>query len=123
METPVEKLIPLTPAVLHILLALVGGERHGYGIMREVATGTDGAFRLGPGTLYRSIKQMLGLGLIVEGGERIDPALDDERRKYYRITERGRAAARLEAARLARTVQLARERGVLGQPQLEGGER
>lgn len=122
METPIEDLLPLTPAVLHILLALLGGERHGYGVMREVTASAAGTLRLGPGTLYRSIKQMLLLGLITERGERIDHALDDERRKRYRITDRGREAARLEAARLARTVQLARQRGLLGQPQLEGGE-
>jgi DNA-binding PadR family transcriptional regulator len=121
MDDPIEPFPPLTPAVLHILLVLLGGERHGYAIMREVAATTGGAFRLGPGTLYRSIKHMLELGLIAEGGERVDPALDNERRKYYRITERGRQVARAEAIRLAQLVRLAQERHLLDAPRLEPG--
>lgn len=105
---------PLTPAMFHILLALAGGERHGYGIMREVERASDGTFPLGPGTLYRSIKQMLALGLIEESDERPDPELDDERRRYYRITSGGRRAASVEAQRLARLVSEARARRLLG---------
>ncbi len=105
--------LSLTPAMFHILLALADGERHGYSIMREVERATDGAFTLGPGTLYRSIKQMLALGLIAESGERPDPALDDERRRYYRITSSGRSAASQEAQRLARLVSEARARRLL----------
>jgi DNA-binding PadR family transcriptional regulator len=111
-----ESLLPLTPAAFHILLVLLGGERHGYAIMREVETATAGVFRLGPGTLYRSIRQLLALGLIAAGDERVDPSLDDERRKYYRITARGRLAARAEAERLAQLVRLAQERALLGAP-------
>ena len=85
----VEALLPLTPAAFQILLALAGGERHGYGILREVAESTGGKLRLGPGTLYRSIKQLLEAGIIEESDERPDPALDDERRRYYRLTARG----------------------------------
>jgi DNA-binding PadR family transcriptional regulator len=105
--------LPLTPAVFHILLALAGGERHGYAIMREVANITGGALKLGPGTLYRSIKSLLADGLIEETEERPDPALDDERRRYYRLTELGARMAQAEAARLARLVDAARERRLL----------
>ena len=75
-------LLPLTPAVFHILLALSDQERHGYGIMKEVETQTDGEMLLRPGTLYQAIKRMLELGLIQESDERPDPALDDQRRRY-----------------------------------------
>jgi DNA-binding PadR family transcriptional regulator len=108
--------VPLTPAMFHILLVLLGGERHGYGIMREVETATGGSVHLGPGTLYRSIHQLLALGLNAAGEERVDTSLDDERRNYYRITERGRWAARTEAARLAQLVRLAQERMQLAAP-------
>ena len=106
--------LSLTPAAFQILLALADGERHGYGIMREVALRTDEATRLGPGTLYRSIKRLLAEGLIEESDERPDPALDDERRRYYRLTAAGRHASGVEARRLARLVRLAREKRVLG---------
>jgi DNA-binding PadR family transcriptional regulator len=105
--------LPLTPAVFHILLALAGGERHGYAIMREVASMTSGALKLGPGTLYRSIKSLLAAGLIEETEERPDPALDDERRRYYRLTELGERVAQAEAARLERLVGVARARRLL----------
>ena len=107
--------LPLTPAVFHILLALAGGERHGYGIMQEVAAQTGGALRLGPGTLYGSIKRMLAAGLIAESDERPDPALDDTRRRYYRLTDLGSRVLRAEAERLARAVATARARHVLGE--------
>ncbi|MDE3229609.1 MAG: PadR family transcriptional regulator [Chloroflexota bacterium] len=105
---------PLTPAMFHILLALAGGERHGYGIMSEIKATTGGAFQLGPGTLYRSINKLLALGMIEEAGERPDPEQDDERRRYYRISAAGRRAASAEAARLARLVSEARARRLLG---------
>jgi len=108
-----EALLPLTPAVFQILLALLGGERHGYAIMREVEASTQGQLRIGPGTLYRSIKQMLAQGLIVETEERPDPALDDERRRYYRLTDFGQRVAAAEARRLARLVAQAREKRLL----------
>ena len=111
----VERMLPLTPAVFHILLALAGGERHGYGIMQEIARGTDDQMRIGPGTLYRSIKQMLASGLIEESDERPDPALDDERRRYYRLAAFGRQVAHAEAERLARLVRAARARRLLGE--------
>jgi DNA-binding PadR family transcriptional regulator len=99
----------LTLGMYHILLALARGERHGYGIMREVATLSDGAVRLGPGTLYRVLREMLDAGLIVESDERPDPAHDDERRRYYALTDAGRRAALAETRRLARLVESARE--------------
>jgi DNA-binding PadR family transcriptional regulator len=94
------KFLPLTTAEFQILLCLAGGERHGYAIMQEVAAATQGKVRLGPGTLYRSIKRLLTARLIEEGGERPDPALDDERRRYYQLTNLGRRVAAAEAARL-----------------------
>jgi DNA-binding PadR family transcriptional regulator len=107
---------PLTPAMFHILLALAGGERHGYGIMGEVEELSGGALRLGPGSLYGSIKRMLADGLIEESDERPDPAADDERRRYYRLTDRGRRAAGAEARRLEALVRAAGSRHLLGQP-------
>ena len=109
-------LLPLTPAVLHILLALADEERHGYGIMREVEGRTGGETRLGPGTLYGSIKRMLADGLIEESDERPDPEMDDQRRRYYRITDLGRRVAGAEAERLADLVSTAREKKLLREP-------
>src|ERR1044071_10057785 len=94
-----EDLLPLSPAVFHVLLALADAERHGYGIIKEVEARTDGRVRLGPGTLYGSIKRMLEEGLIEESDERPDSALDDERRRYYRLTGFGRRVASAEAGR------------------------
>jgi DNA-binding PadR family transcriptional regulator len=99
---------PLTPAVLHILLALAERERHGYGIVLQVERLTNGKTRMGPGTLYGTIKRMLATGLIEESGERPDPELDDERRRYYRITDIGRRAMAAEIDRLDELVRAAR---------------
>jgi len=96
------------------LLALADEERHGYAIMREVEGRTGGQTRLGPGTLYGSIKRMLADGLIEESAERPDPAMDDQRRRYYRITDLGRRVAGAEAERLAGLVETARARKLLG---------
>ena len=109
-----ESFLPLTPAAFSILLALAGGEKHGYAIMREIAASSAGALRVGPGTLYRSIKQLLVAGMIEASGDRPDPALDDERRRYYRITAFGRRVAQAEAVRLARLVSQAGAQGLLG---------
>ncbi|MBN1977153.1 MAG: helix-turn-helix transcriptional regulator [Anaerolineae bacterium] len=103
-----EESLPLTPAVFHILLALADGEKHGYAIMQEVETLTDGKIRLGPGTLYGSIKRLLAGGLIEESDERPDPELDDERRRYYRLTDFGQRIASAEAERLFLLVRQAR---------------
>ena len=106
-------LLPLTPAVFNILLAVADEERHGYAIMGEVEERTGGKTRLGPGTLYGSIKRMLADGLIEESEERPDPALDDQRRRYYRITDFGRRVAGAEAERLFSLVETARARKLL----------
>lgn len=106
--------LPLTPATFQILLALVDGERHGYAIMREVAEDSGGAVRLGPGTLYGSLKRLLEAGLVAEGGERADPELGDERRRYYRITKLGLSVARAEARRLHAMVRAARQKKLIG---------
>lgn len=100
-------LIPLTPAVFHILLSLGEGERHGYALKREIAQRTNGKLKLGPGVLYGAINKMLELGLIEESDERPDPHLDDERRRYYRITTLGRQVARAEATRMRELVDMA----------------
>ncbi len=113
-----DDMLPLTPAVFHILLALSDGERHGYAIMREVAADTNGALQFGPGTLYGCLKRMLAARLIEETDERPDPELDDERRRYYAITDFGARALRAEAQRLANAVASARARRLLsGEPQ------
>ncbi len=102
--------LSLTAAEFQILLSLAGGERHGYAIMQDAGAATQGKLHLGPGTLYRSIKGLLARGLIAESGERPDPALDDERRRYYRLTGLGRRAAEDEAAHLAGLVAQANAR-------------
>ena len=106
-----ESLLPLPPAVFHILLALADEDRHGYAIIQEVSARTSGEVRLSAGTLYRSIQRMLDDDLIVEVHKRPAPALDDERRRYYAITKFGHAVAGAEAARLTDLVKLARASG------------
>ena len=95
-------------------MALAAEDRHGYAIIQEVARRTSNRLRLGAGTLYRSLQRMLEQGLIVETGDRPDPELDDERRRYYRITRYGEAVARAEARRLTELVRLARASGFSG---------
>jgi DNA-binding PadR family transcriptional regulator len=102
-----EALAPLSQAVFHILLCLAEGERHGYALRREIAQRTGGRLTLGPGVLYGSIAKMLDQGLIEESDERPDPHLDDERRRYYRLTPLGRKAAHAETARMRYMVALA----------------
>ena len=108
-----EEFTPLTPAVFNILLALADGEKHGYGIMLEVETNTKRQVIMGPGTLYGSIKRMLKADLIEESDERADPEMDDQRRKYYRLTNLGRRALRMEAERLASQVMIAKAKNIL----------
>jgi DNA-binding PadR family transcriptional regulator len=98
---------PLTPAVLHILLALAEGERHGYGIMKQVQADSQGKVSMGPGTLYGSLGRMIDAGLIAECDSRPDPALDDERRVYYRLTADGRQALAAELQRYREVVAVA----------------
>ena len=108
-----EDFLPLTPAMFHVLLALADKERHGYEIMQEVHERTEGSVRLGPGTLYGSIKRMLSDGLVEESAERPDPELDDERRRYYRLTDFGCRVARAEAERLALLLKSVRAKKLL----------
>ena len=112
-KTP-EGFLPLTPAVFHILLALSDEKRHGLGIMSEVEKRTEGAVRLGPGTLYGSIKRMLASGMIEESVERPAPEDDDTRRRYYRLTTLVRQVSALEARRLELLVGVARDKKVIG---------
>jgi DNA-binding PadR family transcriptional regulator len=104
-------LLPLQAATFHILMAVAEEDKHGYAVIQEVAGRTGGELKLSAGTLYRSIQRMLEQGLIVETRERPAPEHDDERRRYYRITDYGRAVARAEARRLAQLVKLARRSG------------
>jgi DNA-binding PadR family transcriptional regulator len=108
-----ESNLPMTPAVFNILLALAEGEKHGYAIMLEVEANTQGEVKMGPGTLYGSIKRMLAAGLIEESDERPDEALDDQRRRYYRLSGVGAKALRAEARRLERQVSVAKLKHVL----------
>jgi len=106
-----ESLLPLPAATFHILLSLADDDRHGYAIILDVAARTGGEVKLGAGTLYRSIQRMLDQGLITEIEDRPAPELDDERRRYYRITSFGEGVARAEARRLTELVRLARASG------------
>jgi DNA-binding PadR family transcriptional regulator len=106
-----QTLIPLPPATFHILMSVAEEDRHGYAIIQDVEARTGGALKLSAGTLYRSIQRMLEQGLLKETQERPDPEMDDERRRYYRITPFGQAVARAEANRLTQLVKLARACG------------
>src|SRR5687767_9741536 len=97
---------PLTPAVLHILLALSIVEQHGYGIMKQVESDSQGKVKMGPGTLYGSIGRMIEAGLIRESDKRRDPEMDDERRVYYKITANGKKALEAELERYREVVAL-----------------
>lgn len=108
-----QSLLPLPPAVFHILMAVADEDRHGYAIIQEVLARTSGEVRLSPGTLYRSIPRMLDDGLIVETHDRPAPEMDDERRRYYAITRFGQAVAQAEASRLTGLVKLARASGFM----------
>jgi DNA-binding PadR family transcriptional regulator len=108
--------VPLPPVWFHLLLALTGGERHGYALMDDVARESGGALRLGPGTLYGALKRLLELGLVEESARRPDPAMDDERRRYYRLTPAGRRILAAEAQRHDHLVALARAKRVLPRP-------
>jgi len=107
-----DSFLPLPPATFHILMSLAEEERHGYAIIQDVETRTEGELRLSPGTLYRSIQRMLEQGLLAESRRRPAPAFDDERRRYYRITPLGTAVARAEMRRLTQLVRLGRARGL-----------
>ncbi len=113
----------LTPAMFHILLALSHGEAHGYAVMLEVEELSGGTVKLGPATLYRSIKQLLDLGLIEESEARPDPDEDDDRRRYYRLTPDGEHAAADHAAYLDNLVRAARRSGLVPHPARGGASR
>jgi DNA-binding PadR family transcriptional regulator len=105
-------LLPLSPQVFHVLVALAATDQHGYAIMQDVAQRTGGKLRLSPGTLYGSVKRMLEQGLIVELRQKERPGNDDERRRYYRLTPFGRKVAQAEAERMADTLEQARAYGL-----------
>src|SRR5215208_4824882 len=109
---PVDHFLPLSAPTLHTLLALADGEKHGYAIIKEIARRTDGGVRLSAGTLYTLVKRSLADGLIVESDERPDPSLDDERRRYYRLTPLGRNVVEADVARLEAIVEMARAKNL-----------
>ncbi len=111
------KHLPLTNLAFHILLGLGDGPRHGYAIIRDIEERTDGAMRLRSGTLYTALQRLETGGLIEEGDRRPAPDQDDQRRRYYEITQVGRQVARLEAARLAAMLSTAREKALIGVPE------
>jgi len=110
----IESYLPLTPAVFHVLLALADGEKHGYIISKEIVRRTGGEVRLSAGTLYGIIKRLLDDGMIEESDDRPDFSLDDQRRRYYRLTKLGHAVAEAEAERMQRVLAMARAKRVLG---------
>ena len=112
MTIEAESLLPLPPATFHILVALADDDRHGYAVIKDVAARTSGTLTLSAGTLYRSIDRMARQGLIREVSARPARDMDDERRRYYRITPLGREVVRAEARRLAQMLELARAKGL-----------
>ena len=106
---------PLTPAEFQVLLSLADGDKHGYAILKAVARGSD-EIALGPATLYTIIRRFLASGFIAESAHRPDPALDDERRRYYGLTEAGRAMARAEVRRMESILAVARAKPLLRRP-------
>jgi DNA-binding PadR family transcriptional regulator len=108
-----DELLPLTPAMFEVLIALADGEKHGYAVLKEVARRTDGRITLSPGTLYAIVRRFVNEGVITESDVRPDPALDDERRRYYRLTPRGRRVAIAEIERLESIVDIAHEKKLL----------
>lgn len=113
MRRDPKELLPLTPVVFEILIALGAGEQHGYAVMQEVSRRSDGRIELHPGTLYRALSRLLDGGLIEELAERPSSDGDDERRRYYRLTAFGAAVARAETERLEDQVAAARQRRLL----------
>ena len=111
-----EEMLPLTPAVFHILMALSEGERHGYAIMQEVAESTHRRITMGPGTLYGTIKRLLEARLIEESDRRPDAKVDDERRRYYRLTGLGQRVVEAEARRYNELAKLVRRKRLVGKP-------
>jgi DNA-binding PadR family transcriptional regulator len=110
----IESYLPLSSQVFHVLLALADGEKHGYVISKEIARRTDGDVRLSAGTLYGIIKRLLDDGMIEESPDRPEFSLDDQRRRYYKLTKLGQAVAEAEAGRMERVIAMARAKRVLG---------
>ena len=106
MKEDLDQFLPLSPAALHILLALASEDRHGYGIMQEVVRQSDGRYRLGPGTLYDNLQKLLDQGIVEESSPR--SSADDSRRRYYRLTRFGRRLLATEITRLEGVVREAR---------------
>ena len=113
MHEDIHSFLPLTPTVFHMLLALADGDKHGYGIMRAVEDETQGQMQIRTGSLYGSIRRMIESGLIEETNERPDPELDDERRRYYGLTDFGRRVLTAEAARIARALAVIQGKHIL----------
>jgi DNA-binding PadR family transcriptional regulator len=113
-----ESLLPLTPGMFQVLIALADGEKHGYAIIKEVTRRTDGEVSLSAGTLYAIIRRFVQEGVVAESAERPDPALDDERRRYYRLTEFGRDVAQAEAARMETVLGMARAKKLIPKARL-----
>lgn len=113
MTEDIQSLLPLTPTVFHMLLALADGEKHGYGIMQAVEVETRGQMRIRIGSLYGSIRRMIDAGLIEETRERPDPELDDERRRYYGLTGLGRRVLSAETARLAQAMAIVKQKRIV----------
>jgi DNA-binding PadR family transcriptional regulator len=111
-----ESYLPLTPAMFQVLVALADGDKHGYAVIKEVRRRTNGKVQLGAGTLYAIVKRLLDGGLIIECDERPDPSLDDERRRYYRLTPDGRAVAQAEARRLEEVLEQAKAKLFVKKP-------
>lgn len=109
-----DDLQPLTPIMFHILLALADGEKHGYGILKSVEQETEGQITLLTGTLYRSLKRLMELDMIAESDERPDPELDDERRRYYRLSAMGQRVLAAEARRMAHAIAVLQQKQNLG---------
>ena len=114
MYKDVQSLLPLTPTVFHMLLALADGEKHGYGIMQTVEEETQGKMQIRTGSLYGSIRRMIEAGLIEEVYERPDQELDDERRRYYGLTDFGRLVLTAEAARIAQAMVVIQDKHIFG---------
>jgi DNA-binding PadR family transcriptional regulator len=112
-RTNPDSLLPLTPAMFQVLIALADGEKHGYAILKEVTRRTDGEVVLSAATLYTIIRRFVQNGVIAESAERPDPALDDERRRYYRLTTFGREVARAEAIRMETALGMARAKRLI----------
>ena len=115
-RTDADSYLPLTPAMFQVLVALADGDKHGYAVIKEVRRRTGNKVQLGAGTLYAIVKRLLEGGLIVELDERPDPALDDERRRYYRLTPDGRAVAMAEARRLEEVLEQAKAKLFVKKP-------